>query len=244
MRVGSVLRAVRIRRGLRQTDVASLAGVSRSLVSMIERGSLETTSLRLIRQVAVVLGVSLGLDPRWRGAELAKLLDERHAALVQAVAARLAAAGWEVVPEKTFNEWGESGSIDVFAWQAAARALLAVEIKTSLPDLQDLLSAMDRKRRLAPKLARDLGWRPLIVGSVLALPAETWARNAVDRHGPIFSSAFPQRGPEVRQWLRKPERDIRGIWFLNDIPGSTKHRRGGSRRVRARRSNPPDPSPR
>jgi hypothetical protein len=212
---------------------------------MLERGALEATSLRMTRRVAVALGISLALDPRWRGAELAKLIDERHAALVQSVTVRLAAGGWHVIPEYTFNEWGEGGSIDVFAWQAASRALLAVEVKTSLPDLQDLLSTMDRKRRLAPKLARDLGWRPLIVGSVLALPAETWARNRVERHGPIFGAAFPARTSEVRHWLQKPERDIRGVWFLpNDSPGSTRRRVGGSMRVRPRRGTPVASNPR
>jgi transcriptional regulator with XRE-family HTH domain len=245
VRAGSVLRAVRIRRGLTQAQVASLVGVSRSLVSIIERGVMDATSLRAIRKVGAALGVSLGLDPRWRGTELAKLLDERHAALIQVVTVRLKAAGWEAIPEKTFNEWGESGSIDVFAWQAATRALLAVEVKTSLPDLQDLLSTMDRKRRLAPRLARDSGWRPMIDGSVLALAGETWARNAVNRYGPIFTAAFPARAAEVRQWLQKPERDIRGIWFLsNDSPGSTKRRFGGSKRVRPRRNAPPGGTPR
>jgi transcriptional regulator with XRE-family HTH domain len=243
--VGSVFRAVRIRRGLSQAQVASLAGVSRSLISLIERGALDATSLRTTRKVATVLGVSLGLDPRWRGPELAKLLDERHAALVQAVTVSLNAAGWEVVPEHTFSEWGEKGSIDVFAWNPAARALLAVEVKTSLPGLQDLLSTMDRKRRLAPKLARDLGWRPLIVGSVLALPGETWAWNAVDRHGPVFAAALPARAFGVRSWLWKPDDDLRGVWFLlNDSPGSTVRRPGGSMRVRPRRRALPGPASR
>lgn len=240
-----MLRAVRIRRGLTQAQVAVVAGVSRPLVSMIERGALDATSLRTTRRVAVALGISLALEPRWRGAELAKLLDERHAALVNAVTVRLTAGGWQVTPEHTFNEWGENGSIDVFAWQPASRALLAVEVKTSLPDLQDVLSTMDRKRRLAPKLARDLGWRPLIVGSVLALPAETWARNAVERHGPIFGAALPARASEVRHWLQNPARDLRGVWFLlNDSPGSTKRRHGGQMRARPRRGAPEATTPR
>jgi Holliday junction resolvase-like predicted endonuclease len=119
---------------------------------MIERGVLEGTSLRLVRRVAAALGVSLPVDPRWRGADLATLLDERHAVLVQVVVAKLTTAGWQALPEHTFNEWGEKGSIDVLAWHDGRRALLSIEIKTRLPDLQDLLSTMDRKRRLAPML--------------------------------------------------------------------------------------------
>jgi transcriptional regulator with XRE-family HTH domain len=224
---------VRIRRGLSQAQVAGIAGVSRPTVSVIERGALDATSIRMIRKVASVLGVSVALEPMWRGAELAKLSDDRHAALVKTVVVRLTAAGWQAIPEHTFNEWGENGSIDVLAWHPATRAVLAVEVKTALPDLQDLLSTTNRKRRLAPKLARDQGWRPLVVGSVPVLPAETWARHAVESFGPIFAAAFPARGLEVRRWLRKPDLDLRGFWFLlNDSPGSTKRRPGGSMRVR------------
>jgi len=53
-------------------------------------GDLERTSLLLLRRVAGAVGVSLPLAPRWRGAELAKLLDEKHAAMVREVVARLA----------------------------------------------------------------------------------------------------------------------------------------------------------
>jgi transcriptional regulator with XRE-family HTH domain len=235
--VGSVFRAVRIRRGLSQEQVAVASGVCRSVVSLIERGGLEDTSVRSVRRVAVALGVSLTLVPRWRGADLAELLDERHAAMVRGVVARLTARGWQTLPERTFSVWGERGAIDVLAWHAAEKALLCVEVKTRLPDLQDLLSTMDRKRRLAPGLVRELGWRPIAVGSVLALPAETWARHVVARFAPVFAAALPMRAGEVQRWLRQPERDLRGIWFmLNDVSGGTKHGSGGSMRVRPRRS--------
>ena len=234
--VGSVIRAVRIRRGLRQSDVADVAGVSQAIVSAVENGDLERTSLHLVRRVAGALGVSLPLAPRWRGAELPKLLDERHALMVREVVRRLTAIGWQALPERTFNQRGEQGSIDVLAWHPPTRALLSVEVKTKLADLQDLLSKMDRKRRLAPTLGRELGWRPLVVGSVLVLPEETWARNAVGRFDPIFAAALPAPTTEVRRWLRQPDRDLRGIWFLlNFASGDARRRPGGSMRVRPRR---------
>jgi len=220
-----------------QAQVADAAGVSRPIVSLIECGGLEHTSIHLIRRVAGALGVSLQLAPRWRGADLAKLLDEKHALMVRAVVVRLAAHGWQALPEHSFNVRGEQGSIDVFAWHPPTRALLSVEVKTKLADLQDLLAKMDRKRRLGPALARELGWSPLVVGSILVMPAETWARHAVDRFGPIFDAALPTRAADVRRWLRQPQRDLRGVWFLLiDTTGGTKRRAGGSVRVRPRRS--------
>jgi transcriptional regulator with XRE-family HTH domain len=243
--VGSVFRAVRIRRGLTQAQVAEAAGVSRAVVSLVERGVLEGTSLRLIRRVSDVLGVSVPLEPRWRGAELAVLLDEKHAAMVRAVVTRLTATGWQALPEHTFNVWGEQGSIDVLAWHPAYRAVLNIEVKTRLVDLQDLLSKIDRKRRLAPTLARELGWKPLLFGNVLVLPDETWARNAVARFDPLFAAALPMRTADVRRWLKRPDREIRGIQFLlNDTLGSARRRRGGSMRVRPRRSAAPTSTPR
>ena len=222
--VGSVIRAVRIRRGLRQSDVADVAGVSQAIVSAVENGDLERTSLHLVRRVAGALGVSLPLAPRWRGAELPKLLDERHALMVREVVRRLTAIGWQALPEHTFNQRGEQGSIDVLAWHPPTRALLSVEVKTKLADLQDLLSKMDRKRRLAPTLGWELGWSPLVVGSVLG------------RFDPIFAAALPAPTTEVHRWLRQPDRDLRGIWFLlNFAPGDAKRRPGGSMRVRPRR---------
>jgi transcriptional regulator with XRE-family HTH domain len=222
-----------------QSQVAVVAGISRSMVSQIERGGLEETSLIMVRRVASVLGISLPFDPHWRGPDLAKLLDERHAALVRAIVERLTALGWYALVEHSFNEWGERGSIDIFAWHAGSRAVLVVEVKTRIVDLQDLLSTEDRKRRLAPILGRKLGWQPLIVGSVVVLPEDTWARNAVRRHGSIFDAKFQMRTAEIRRWLKSPCGDMAGIWFLvNDAPGDARRRSGGSMRVRPRRSSP------
>jgi len=51
LRIGRSLRALRQRRGLTQAQLAEAAGVSQSLVSLIERGHLETVALRTIQRV-------------------------------------------------------------------------------------------------------------------------------------------------------------------------------------------------
>lgn len=56
VRVGSVIRSVRLRRGLRQIDVARVAGVSPALILIVERGGLEKLLLRAIRRVATARG--------------------------------------------------------------------------------------------------------------------------------------------------------------------------------------------
>jgi transcriptional regulator with XRE-family HTH domain len=213
---GAVFRAVRLRHGWSQSQAAAAAGICRSVVSSIERGKFEETSFRAARLLAASLGISMTVETRWRGAEAARLLDERHALLVRAVTGRLAALGWQPLPEHTFSIYGERGSIDVLGCRPADRAVVAVEVKTRLPDIQDLLVTMDRKRRLLRTIARAEGWSPLVQASVLVLPDETWARNAVRRFDPIFDAALPARTIEVRHWLKRPQHDLRGIWFLLD----------------------------
>ncbi len=245
VRVGAVMRAVRLRRRLRQADVAAAAGVSRAMVSMIESGHLEQMSLRSIRHVGAALGVSVPFSPRWRGGEIARLLDARHAALVRAIVQRLTAASWEVRPELTFAIFGENGALDAMGWHAATRALLVVEAKPVILDLQDTLSTLDRKRRLAPRLARELGWQPLLVGTVLAMPGESQARHTVEEFGPVVRAAYPAGSLEVRKWIRAPRGDIRGLWFLSDVnPGNAGQRSGGALRVRATRHDLDRPSSR
>ena len=235
VQVGSIIRAVRIRRGLRQSDIARLARLSDATVSLVERGLLDGLTLRTVRRVAAAVGVSVPIAPRWRGAELAKLLDEQHALMVRDVVGRVAALGWQTWPEHTFSCGGERGAIDVLGWLPAERSLLVVEVKTRVVDLQDLLSTLDRKRRLAPRIAQDLGWKPAFVGAVLVLPDQTWARNAVARFEALFTAALPARTAQIRAWLNRPDRPIRGVWFLlNSSASSTTGRRGGGMRVRTR----------
>ena len=205
------------------------------MVSLVERGALEETSLRIVRRVAMAVGISLPFDPRWRGADLARLMDARHASITGVVVERLRSAGWDVRPEHTFSVYGERGSIDVLAWLPERRALLVVEVKSQIVDVQDLLSTLDRKRRLAPGLATVLGWRPLVTGTVVVLPSEHGARSAVDRHSAIFGTAYPARTLEVRRWIRQPDRDLRGIWFLPVIVPDVGRKRGtGVRRAEGR----------
>jgi transcriptional regulator with XRE-family HTH domain len=237
---GTSIRVVRLRRSMTQEQLAMAAGVSRPIVSLIERGRAEETSVRTVRQVASILGVSVTLNARWRGAEMAKLLDQAHSALVGSVAERLSLAGWTIRPEHTFSIWGERGSIDVLAWHPAHRALLLVECKTKLPDLQDVLSTMDRKRRLARDISKLEGWEPAFVGSALAVRDQKWARSAVRRSGGVFDAALPARTVEVRHWLARPTGDLRAIWFLaNDGAPNTGWRSGGQMRANPRRGAQP-----
>jgi transcriptional regulator with XRE-family HTH domain len=212
---GWIVRQLRRHRGMTQAALAARAGVSQQLVSDVECGHLERVGLRQIRRIAAVLDASVALDPRWRGPALARLRDAAHAALVDAVVTELRSLDWDVAIEWSFNHFGERGSIDVVAWSDASRALLVSEVKSTLVDTQDVNAGIDRKARIARLLLpEERGWRPKIVGRVLVLPAGSTAYDTVRRHGATFTTAFPTDTRGVRRWLRAPDGDLSGIWFI------------------------------
>ena len=68
-RLGSLVRAVRVRKGLRQQDVADVAGVSRATVSRLEAGNVGKLSLDTVERIASVVDVRTELVGRWRGGD-------------------------------------------------------------------------------------------------------------------------------------------------------------------------------
>ena len=88
--------------------------------------------------------------------------------------------GWQVGVEKSFNHFGDRGSVDVLAWRPEAGALLIVEIKTEIANLEETLRVLDIKARVVPGvLSREGQWRSRVVGTVLVLPDATAHRNLV-----------------------------------------------------------------
>jgi transcriptional regulator with XRE-family HTH domain len=227
-RAGRILRAVRRRKRLTQSDLAGLAGVSQETVSRIERGVADSATLHTIRRVTAPLGITVDLVFRWNGPELERLVDARHARLVNKVVSGFGPE-WQVVVEYTFNSYGDRGAVDVLAWHATARIVLLVEIKSEFVGLESVLRSMDVKVRVVPSLvARERGWRARAVGSVLVLPDEATARRVVSRLAPVLDVALPARTVAVRRWLRAPVGPLRGVWFLADTPGRCAIRNPGS----------------
>jgi transcriptional regulator with XRE-family HTH domain len=235
-RVGAAVRHLRHRRNLRRRDLAAAAGVSQQAVSLLERGQLERLRLSNSRRIARALDVRLEVRARCRGAELDRLLDQEHAALVERVAREIGRLDWEVVVEETFNHFGERGSVDLIGWNRASRALLVVEVKSRLVDVQALLGTFGRKLRVVPQaVGRTRDWRASIVGALIVVPDTTQARRLVESHAATFAAAVPGRAREVRAWLREPRGALTAIWFLSPTKqrGDTRSS-PGRRRVRTR----------
>jgi len=213
-RFGRGLRALRQRRRLTQTALGARLGWSRSKVSRIETGRLSGVAFDDLERVAAELGARIRLDLAWHGAALDRLIDERHAALVDATVRWLTAAGWNAVVEASFSIYGERGSIDVFAWHPAG-PLLVVEVKASIGDANQTLIGIDRKVRLAPSIAKERRWPAGSVGGILVVASTTTSRRRIALHDAAFRASLPSTAAECRRWVASPSgRPARGIVFL------------------------------
>jgi DNA-binding XRE family transcriptional regulator len=233
LRVGRIIKSVRLHEDRSQADVTAPVGVHRSVMTDLEAGRLEDVSLRTARRLCAQLEIELVVEARWRGGAIDRLLDRGHAAIVEVVVERLQAAAWVVEPEFTFNFFGDRGSVDVLGWHPRYRALLIVEVKTAITDLQDLLMTMSRKVRVVPPMVRtERGWDRSAFGRLLVASGTTANRGVIERHRSIFDAAIPGRTAAARAWLRTPVGDFAGVWLVSTA--AVAH--GEKRSSRTRRS--------
>jgi transcriptional regulator with XRE-family HTH domain len=232
-RLASTIRAVRIRRRLTQEDVARRARIHRATVSRLERGFCSTLTLDVIDRVCAVLEIRLDLVPRWRGGDLDRLLNAGHAGLHEEVATYLATLlGWAVAPEVTYSINGERGAIDLLCWHAETCSLLIIELKTELVDLSDLLGSMDRRLRLARRIARERGWEPRTVSGWIIVSEGTTNRRRLAQHRQMLRNAFPLDGVAMRAWARRPSGEVRGLSLWSSaLPGHERRTGSTPRRV-------------
>jgi len=232
---------LRIRAKITQADVARGAGVGRWKVVDLEQNRLSRLTIDELDACFGALDARVVLTVTHRGAELDRLLDERHAQLVAAFVRLLRGLGWETRVEVSFNEYGDRGSIDVVGWHAVRHALVVVEVKSELGSVEGTLRPFDVKCRLAPVIiVKRFGWRPVTVGRILLLPEDRTARRAIDRHAAVIDESLPVRSRELRAWLHDPAADIGGVWFLSD-DGSADTKRNPSAIRRVRRPKPRSP---
>lgn len=224
---GLAVRALRHRQGLTQAELATRAEVSQAAVSRVERGRAREITLRTLDRIAEALGARTSLRLYWQGEALDRLLDAAHAGIVDRVIVILVAAGWEVVPEATFSVYGERGSIDVLAFHPEHGALLIVEVKSAVPDMQAMLSNFDRKVRIGPRLAEGRGWAIRSVSRLLVLPDDRTARRRLAEHDATISRVLPGRTRVMRNWIANPTVAVAGVLFLSNSQRTrTRHRVG------------------
>lgn len=222
-RLGTAIRLVRQRRGWRQQDLSDKSGVSQPVISRMERGQIGPQSIDSLRAVAAALDIRVDLVPRWRAGDLDRLLNRGHSALHESVARmfRDELPAWILAPEVSFAIFSERGVIDILAWHPGRRALLVIELKTDLVDMNELVGTFDRKRRLARQIALGRGWDPVTVSAWLIVGSSRTNRRRVEAHEAMLRAALPDDGRTIRHWLRDPERPVSGLSFWTDNRGET-----------------------
>ena len=221
--MGRALRVLRLRRRIRQADLAAAADVSQGSVSLIERGHVSSLSIRTVRSVFAAVDAGFEGHVAWRGGDIDRVLDEGHARLCSRFAETLQRLAWIPYPEVTFSEYGERGSIDILALAPAPKYALVVEVKTQITSVEATLRRLDVKTRLASRIVFErYGWRPSAIGCVLAVRDGTTSRRRVNRHAAAIAAALPDRGAAVRSWLRHPTGALRGLIFLPSTNGSSR----------------------
>lgn len=232
--LGRALRALRHRRGWRQTDLAARSRVARSVIGDLEAGCLGPHRVDALRSVVAALGGFVRIDVRFPGGDVSRLLDADHAALQEHWSAILSRDGWTVDVEVTFSHYGERGSIDILAWHAATATLLVVELKTVIVDVQALVASIDRRTRNAARIARQRGWFPRAVVPALFVLDGTTGRRRVNEHPSLFAR-LGLRGHAARAWLRDPGTGSpAGLLCFTKLPAarSADRRRAGRQRIR------------
>ena len=152
--LGGQVRAARVRRRWTTGRLALEAGVSRSLVYLVERG--DPASLEVYARLGAALGLRLGAsldDPREK-APAGRAQDPVHAAIVEVLAARYGAQGRRVGADEPFQHFQFAGRADVTAVDPGGPDLLHHEVKTAMPNVGELAGAWNVKRQyLAGALA-------------------------------------------------------------------------------------------
>ena len=249
LRFGITVRTVRIRRGWRQDDLAAATHVSRAQIGRIEHGHADAIQLGTLRHVCAALEIRVDLVPRWRGADLDRMLSSRHAFLAESVvdALRRDSPEWQVFPEVSFSIWGERGVIDLLAWHPGRRALLVIELKTELVDVGETLGTMDRKQRLAGRVAADRGWEPATVSGWIILAEGRTNERRLAAFRSTLRAAYPADARQMRAWLRDPIGSVAAVSIWHErAPRSARSALkspAATQRVRRARAAPPKRNP-
>ena len=124
---------------------------------------------------------------------------------------------WVLRPEVSFAVYGERGVIDILAWHPGRRALLVIELKTDIADVNELVGGVDRKRRLATGIARTIGWEPESVSVWVVVAAGRTNRARIAAHGTMLRAAFPMDGRSIRSWLGDPKGPVAALSMWRDV---------------------------
>jgi transcriptional regulator with XRE-family HTH domain len=151
--------------------LAARAGVSQSMVSLVERGRVDDLTFGTASALLEAMGARLvvRVDAPYLG-DRARQRDPAHARVSAHVVRRLRSSGWAVATEVEIGGDRSRGWIDVLAFNPDTGVLLVIELKTEIHDLGQIERSLGWYEREAFAAARRLGWRPRrAIGCLLLL---------------------------------------------------------------------------
>lgn len=193
---GASIRTARIARRWTQRDLADRAGLPQAVVWAVEGG--EGALVGSLERICLALDGELRLEARLPySGEGPRQADRGHARCIGAARRVLEASGYTCATEQEVADGPWRGSIDLLGFDAVARRLVLVEVKTELRDAGALERQVERYVRLCMGVARRLGWQPreLVVVVLVLATAEADAFLVANRE--VMAGAFPVRGREA-----------------------------------------------
>ncbi|HXG39608.1 MAG TPA: helix-turn-helix transcriptional regulator [Candidatus Limnocylindrales bacterium] len=192
-RVGEEIRALRLRAGIRQADLARAIGVDRAVISRLEAGD-GRVSARTKARAAALLGAAYRQQLFPVGEPY--LVDGAQARIVERLL-ELRHRRWRAIPEAPVPGDGRrSTDVRLECWPD----IVLVEVETHVRRLEEVVRECHTKRAA---VAADVppGWR---VHAALVLPPTRHHRALVRTHRETLASAFPVPDRTLRAALVAP----------------------------------------
>jgi transcriptional regulator with XRE-family HTH domain len=175
-------------------ELADRSGLAPSAIHAVEHG--RPAGLETYSALAIALDLDLRLDlvdPR-RRARSVRAEDPVHAAMGEAIAARISSHGFPIAIDEPFQHYQFAGRADVLAWDLPSRSLLHVENRTRFPNVQEAFGSYNAKRRYLPDvMAERLGIKSgfATVSNVVVALWSTEVLHAVRLHPASFRAVCP-----------------------------------------------------
>ena len=166
-----------------------------------------------VRRVASALDIRVDLVPRWRAGDLDRLLNAKHSQLHELVARWFAQEppAWVLAPEVSYAIYGERGVVDIVAWHPGRRAILVIELKTDIVDVNQLIGKVGEKARLIRQIVRDSAMGSAHGVDVGDRRFGRTNRGRLAAHQAVLRAAFPADGRGMRRWLADPAGSVAAL---------------------------------
>ncbi|HEX2755972.1 MAG TPA: helix-turn-helix transcriptional regulator [Candidatus Limnocylindrales bacterium] len=204
LRVGAIVKDLRLAIRWSQRELAARSGVSQSLISAIENGRVRAMTFVTIQTLVETMGGRLIVDvARPFLGDRPLQGDAAHARCVSFVAGRLRRAGWQVATEIEIGGDRSRGWIDVLAFDPRTGVVLVIEVKTEIHDVGGIERALGWYEREAWTAARRRGWQPRSTVGFLVLLATAANDERLQENRSAFAAGFPTRARSLMELVER-----------------------------------------